>query len=125
MAGARKRDALLLAAGELTRILGAAVRQPDELQQLGDARAHCVARSAAIDQAIRDVVEDREVREQRVRLEHDPVIALGRGQPRDVATMLDDAPGILRFEAGDDPKQRRLAAAGRAEEADELARIDR
>ena len=36
---ARQRDALLLAARELRRVLGAAVGQADQLQQLGDARA--------------------------------------------------------------------------------------
>ena len=118
---ARERDALLLAARELGRELGAAARQADELQQLVDARRRRRLGDLAVDQAVGDVVGDREVGKQRVRLEDDAVVALGRRQHRDVAPALEDAAGGLRLEAGDDAQQRRLAAARRAEEADELA----
>jgi hypothetical protein len=39
--------------------------------------------------------------------------------------VLHDAPGALGLQAGDDAQQRGLAAARRAEEADELALADR
>ena len=42
----RKRDALLLSAGELARILRFAARQADELEQLGDARGSGLAAGA-------------------------------------------------------------------------------
>jgi hypothetical protein len=38
---------------------------------------------------------------------------------------LHDAAGALRLEAGDDAQQRGLAAARRAQQADELALVDR
>jgi hypothetical protein len=53
-------------------------------------------------------------------LEDDAEVALGRRQCRDVAPFLVDGAGGLRIEAGDGAQQRGLAAAGRAEEADEL-----
>ena len=117
----RQRDPLLLAAGELGRELGAAARQADQLQQLLDPGGDRRLRHLAVHQAVGDVVGDREVGKERVRLEDDAVVALGRRQDRDVAPGLEDAAGGLRLQAGDDAQQRRLAAAGGAEEADELA----
>jgi hypothetical protein len=87
-------------------------------------RARPGARHLAVDQAIGHVVGHRQVGEQRVRLEHDAVVALRRRQPRDVAPRLFDAPGGLRLQARDDAQQRGLAAARRAQEADELALVD-
>ena len=63
----------------------AAVGQADQRQQLVDARPDRVAALAPVDEAVGDVVGDREVREQRVRLEDDAVVAPDRRQPRDVA----------------------------------------
>jgi hypothetical protein len=120
-----QRDALLLAARQLRRELGAAARQADELQQLLDARRRRRPGDLAVDQAVGDVVGDREVGKERVRLEDDAVVALCRRQHRDVALALQDAAGGLRLEAGDDAQERRLAAARRAEKADELAPRDR
>ena len=111
---ARQRDALLLAAGKLRRKLGPAARQADELQQFVDALGDLRLGVLAVDQAVGDVVGDAQVREQRIRLEHDAVVALGRRQPRDVALALQDGAGGLRLEPGDDAQQRRLAAARRA-----------
>ena len=82
-------------------------------------------RHLAVHQAVGDVVGDREVGKERVRLEDDAVVALGRRQDRDVAPGLEDAARGLRLQAGDDAQQGRLAAARRAEEADELALLDR
>ena len=118
---ARERDALLLAARELARVLRLAAGQADQLEQLGDPRLDLAARLPPVDQAVADVVGDGEVGKQRVRLEHDAVVALRRRQRRDVAAVLHDAAGGLRLEAGDDAQQRGLAAARGPEEADELA----
>src|SRR5207253_3068403 len=70
----RERDPLLLAARELGRKLRPAARQADELQQLVDARRRGRLRNLAIDEPVGDVVGDRQVREQRVRLEDDAVV---------------------------------------------------
>ncbi len=59
-------DALLLAAGELARKLAALVRKADQRQQFIDARLDLFPGVAAIDQAVRDVVVDRQIRKQRI-----------------------------------------------------------
>ena len=118
---ARQRDALLLPARQLRRVLGLAAGQADQLQQLGHALAHLGARHAPIDQPVGDVVGHRQVGEQRIGLEDDAVVALRRRQHRDVAPGHPDAAGAVRLEPGDDAQQRGLAAARRPEEADELA----
>src|SRR5207302_2207326 len=76
---------------------------------------------AAAHQPVADIVGDGEVGEERIGLEDDAEVALGRRQPRDVAAPLADRAGGLRIEAGDGAQQRRLAAARGAEETDELA----
>src|SRR5262249_53211773 len=62
---------------------------------------------------------------ERIGLEHDPVVPLGRRHHADVPARLDDRAGALRLQAGDDAQQRGLATTRRAEEADELAAPDR
>src|SRR4051812_12315138 len=65
---------------------------------------------------------------QRVILEHQPDAALLGWQeqlrPGDLAAVEEDPALDRAFDAGRDPKQRRLAATGLAEQADELARPD-
>jgi len=56
--------------------------------------------------------------------EHDAVVALARGQPGHVAPGHPHGPEVLPLETRNDPQQRRLAAAARPEEADELAVAD-
>jgi hypothetical protein len=122
---ARQRDALLLAARELRREAAAAARQAHQAEQLVDARGDPGPSLAPVHQAIRHVLRHRQVGEQRIRLEHDPVVASRRRRHRDVPPGLHDAPGALRLQPGDDAQQGRLAAARRAQEADELALADR
>ena len=66
----------------------------------------------------------RHVRPQRVRLEHHRGAALLRRQPGDVAALDADRARLGQHEAGDGAQQRRLAAAGAAEERDHLAALD-
>ena len=89
-------------------------------------RAPSISRAtfAPVDQPVGDVVGDRQVGEQRVRLEHDAVVARGGRRARCRAVLQDAAAGLL-LEPRDDAQQRRLAAARRPEEADQLARLDR
>src|SRR5258706_8248314 len=58
-------------------------------------------------------------------MEHDPVVPGGRRRVRYVAAVLDHFAFGLALEPRDDPQQRRLAATGGPEEADELAGFDR
>ncbi len=115
--------ALLLAARELARVLGARGRQADQFQQLVNARLDLALLRAAVDEAVAHVVRDRQIGKERVRLEHDAVVALVRRQPRDVLAVLQDLSGRLRFQARDDAQQRGLAAARGAEKAQHLARV--
>ena len=75
-------------------------------------------------QPVGDVVQHGEVREERVRLE-DGVdrTAVGR-QPGDVGAVDPDRALVRALEAGDQPQRRRLPAAGRPEEREELTLAD-
>ena len=119
-----QRHALLLAARELGGIAIAVTGEADERQQLVHPRRDALARDVAAREAIADVAGDAEVGEQRIGLEHDAVVALARGQPGHVAPGHPHGPEVLPLETRDDPQQRRLAAAARPEEADELAVAD-
>ena len=118
---AGERDALLLAARELPRPSRSDVAEVHELEHLLRPRTPIPARDPPLLQAVRDVVEHREVREERVRLE-DRVDGppVGR-QARDVAAVDQHDAGVRPLEAGDQPEGRRLAAAGRPEQRQELA----
>jgi hypothetical protein len=70
------------------------------------------------------VVEHAHVRVQRVALEHHRQVALGRGQPGDVAPVEFDRAAVDFGEARDHAQQRRLAAARGPDEDDELALLD-
>jgi hypothetical protein len=120
---ARQGDALLLAARELVRIALAQSAQPDEAERLGDA----FAPAPAVD-AEADVLGHGQVREERIVLEdHADAATLGR-HPGAVAgdgrVLEPDLAGVRVLEAGDQAQQRRLAAAARAEERDDLALLD-
>jgi len=73
-----ERDTLLLAAGQLHRIFGALLFQADQRQQFGDAGGNLGFRPLLVDQTIGDIVGNRQVRKQRIGLEHDAEVALGR-----------------------------------------------
>ncbi len=121
---ARKRDALLLAARELARLALAEAAELDELEHLLDPAPDLLLVDLLAAEAERDVLEDRQVREQRVALEDGvDVAAIGR-EAGDVAPReLDDAARRL-LEAADHPQRRRLAAARRAEHREEAAALD-
>ena len=72
-----------------------------------------------------DVLEDRHVREERVRLEDHVHRALGRRDIGHVAAGEQNPAGRRLLEAGDHPQGRRLAATARAEQREELALADR
>ena len=123
---AGKRDPLLLPTGELR---GLALRQPleaHERDRVADpALPVGLAHAALPPQAVRDVVLDVEVREQRVALEHRVHGPAVRGRAREVDAVEQDRPGRRLLEPGDETQRRGLAATRRAEEREELPRADR
>ena len=119
---AGERDALALAARELVRVAVRLVLEADELERALRARA-IVTRAAE-----RDVALDGEVREERVVLEDHPDPALlGRrprcGRPRRGWPPTVTLPPSRPLEARDQAQQGRLAAAGGAEDGEELAGV--
>ena len=72
----------------------------------------------------RDVLRDGAPVEEHGRLEDDPVVAVDAGLVRRLPVH-GDPPGRRLDEVADDPQQRRLAAARRPDQRDELARLDR
>ena len=122
---AGQRDALLLAAGNLA---GAAVGElfhAHKPEHLGHARLGLVLRTPEHLEAEADVLGHRHVREQRVGLEdgvdRPPV---GR-QACDLLAVQQDLTAGRVVEAGDQPKQRGLAAARRPQQREELVLADR
>jgi hypothetical protein len=67
------------------------------------------------------VPEHRQVLERRVVLEHEPDVALLGRQAGGVEALDHHGPLVRVLEAGDDPQQRRLAAAAGTEQRRELA----
>ena len=98
--------------------------QADEREQFGNTRIERGTSCPAVDEAVADIRRHRQVREQRVGLEHDAEVARGRRQVRHVAPADLDHAFVLRVEARDRAQQRGLAAARGPEEADELALVD-
>src|SRR5262249_4940053 len=117
-----KRDALLLAAGELARLAAREARQLDELKRLPDAARDLVLRHPRAPEAKRDVVEDAQVREQGVALEDRVDRALARRRAHDVLAVEQDLAGRRLLESGDHPQRRRLAASRGPEQREEPAR---
>ena len=95
--------------------------EPHQAQGLGDLRRHLRLRHLAHLEAEGDVLGHGHVREQRVALEHQAGVALPRRQRGDVALAEPHAAGGRLDEAGDDAQGRGLAAAGGAEQHQELA----
>jgi hypothetical protein len=75
-------------------------------------------------QRVGHVLPDRQVREQRVVLEHHAEVALVRRRARDRLAVEQDLAGGRRLEAGQHHQRRRLARARRAQQGQELAAPD-
>ncbi len=93
-------------------------------EHLGDALVGIGLGHAGDLEAEGDVLRHGQVGEQRIGLEHHADVALVGLQPRDVLAADDDGAGGRLLEAGDHAQHGGLAAAGRAEEGDELAGAD-
>ena len=115
------RDALALAAGELRRPPVEQLAEPEQLRHLVHAALDLRLRRAANLQAVAEVLADGHVRVERVRLEDHRDVAVPRLQVGHVAAADRDAPVGRVLEPRHDAQERRLAAAGRADEDEELA----
>ena len=102
----------------------ARARQAHRLEHLQHALPDLGALLLPPPQPERDVVEDVEVREERVALEDGVHLPLVRRRRRHVGAVEQDLAAVRPLEAGDQPQRRRLAATGRSEQREELAAVD-
>ena len=120
---ARDRHALLHSAGQLPRMVVAEAAQLDEIEHLLDALASPLAIPAGELERQRDVLHDRAPVVEHGILEDDPVVVVAARLPRGLA--VHDGGALRRLdEVADDAEKRRLAAAGRSDQRDELALLD-
>ena len=127
--GARERDPLLLAAGELGRIVVAAVAQPDAGQQLGGARRRRPRRGAragtcTFSRAVSVGMSWKDWKTKPTFSPRSRARASSSSAPSSCAVEVDGA-GRGPIESGEQAEQRRLAAAGRPDDGDEAARLHR
>ena len=120
--GAGQRDPLLLPAGELPGPPLVVAGQRDLPQRLADALRDLALADAAHAQPEPDILRHRPVRKQRVGLEHHAHVAPMHRHVSEVAPAHHDHALVRLLEPGDHPQRRGLAAAGRAEQREELAR---
>src|SRR3989442_9958575 len=118
---AGERHALALPARDLTghgALVALELHQPE---QLAHPRAHARPRHAAHAQPEGDVLEHGEVPEERVVLEDEAHVTLGRRRVGHVLVGVADGARVGDLQAGDDAEQRRLPRAGGAEERQQRA----
>ncbi len=118
------RDALALAAGERLRLAVEVLLEVEDLRRLADPLGDLVLGLAGDLQREAHVLADRHVRVERVVLEHHRDVAVLGGQVRDVALADADRAAVDVLEPGEHPQRGRLAAAGGADEDEELAVAD-
>ena len=123
--GARDRHALLLAAGELSRIALGVGFHADETQAFRHTLAHDLRSGAARPQAEGDILLGPHMREKGVVLHHHADIARVRRKIGDVAVSDRDPPAARAHEPCHGTQCRRLARPGRADERRDLAGPDR
>ena len=122
--GAGQRDPLLLAARHLRRLALLEADEVDQLQGVLHAGAHLVLAHLPATEAEGHVLEDVEVREQRVGLEHGVDVALVRRQFGHVASTQVHRAVRGVFEPADHAKGRGLATPRGPEHREELPFFD-
>ena len=95
---------------------------PDQVEHLAGPRPPRGRRRPAQPQPELDVLQRGQVREEAVRLEDHPHVAPVGRHVRDVLAADQDPAGVGVLQPGEDPQRGGLAAAGRAEQRDQLAR---
>ena len=113
--------ALHVAAGQRRRPLLQQVLDAQHLGHRGDLLAHLCVGHAGGAQREGDVVEGAQVRIERVQLEHEGDVALLRRQLVHPPAVDADVARVDALQPGDGAQRRRLAAARRPEQHDELA----
>ena len=121
---ARERHALLLTAGQLARLALVEPFEPDDAEQLARPSLELILRHLLPAEPERDVLEDVQVRKERVALKDGVHLALVGRHARDGLAGDLDRPAVGLLEAADHPQRGRLAAARRAEQREERARGD-
>src|SRR5262249_23128162 len=114
----------LLAARELARLALAVAAELDEIEHLLDLPSELGAPASLAPKPERDVLEDRQMREERVALEDRVHVSLVGRRPAHLAVTEVDRAGGRLLEAADHPQRRRLAAARRPEQREEAAALD-
>ena len=100
----RQRHALLLAAGKLVGLALLEALEFDERYHLGDAGGDIGSGHPGALQAERDIVPHRQMRKQRVVLEHHVDRPLMRQQLRNVPAVEQNPALVRRLEAGEHPQ---------------------
>jgi hypothetical protein len=124
-------DPLLLAAGQLPRLVPEAVAEAEPLEGLAGARLALAARDALVQQRRRDVLERRGPRQEVVGLEDEadrPAADRGEAVVGEAGDRRARELVLARrrpVEAAEDAHHRRLAGARGSEDGDELALVDR
>ncbi len=117
---AAERDALLLAARKLLRLALQKLVQAEHGGGAVDRGLDVGFRGLLVAQAESQIVVDAHVLVERVVLEHHGDVAVARRQVVDHLPADPDVAAGDVFQAGDHAQRRRLAAAGRADQSDEL-----
>src|SRR5439155_26427263 len=97
------------------------LHEPGGLEHLG---LHACGPQAPRAEAVRDVLADGEVREDRVALEHDADVPRVGWDAVDGHVVEEDRPRVRLEQSGHDPEERRLPAPRGAQEGVELPRPD-
>ena len=118
---ANHADALLHAAGQFVGIAVGRMREPGQRQIFAGNLVALGLRHAAHLRTEPDIVEHGFPGEQGKRLEYDTALRAG---PNDRLTVEQDLAAGIGNEAGDHVEDRGLAAAGRADDGNELALLD-
>src|SRR5690606_22664216 len=123
-------DPLLLAARELSRLVGLPSLETDLREERASPVARGTVPAAADQRRHHDVLERRELTQQVVELEDEADVAIAHRrhllvvQHRDVAPPEEDLPRGRAVERPQDVQERRLSGAARADDRDGLPRID-
>jgi hypothetical protein len=120
----RQRHALLLAARELVRLAFGKSLELDQLEHLLHAGRYLALGHTFALEAEGDVVPDRQVRKQRVRLEHHVDGPLVGRKGRDVHAVQDHRAGGRFLKTRQHAQQGRFAAAGAAQQCEDFAFVD-
>ena len=91
-----------------------------ELQQIGDAPRDGVLRQTFATEAESDILEDVEMREQRIGLEHHVYGTPVRRHAGEIFALQQKPSAIGRLETGDAAHQRRFSTSGGAEQREEF-----